>query len=388
MKNLQIVLNSILAKNIFEYMLIDRDFRILSSSSGIKKYLDKEPSSGDEVLEYFPEFVGNEDEIKQIFIKKYCLYSLESVYKNEYYVNISIEYCTEDTAIVLIHNITAVTLSNQRLLQYSNESSILNSTLQKVVDNQNALLFVVNSQSDKIEFVNKKFMEYFEVAEISDIEKLELNLYQKFDDSLCSYDELFNHADNSEILIKVGIDTFIMKATLVEATHKLFTMTKITELSKGLQLDPLTGIYKKEYLDEILKKFLRNKQSFPLAILDLDDFKRVNDTYGHLIGDQVLKEFVQLVKQHICKNDFFARWGGEEFMLLLEDNTIEESKEKIEKLRETIDKHPFETIGHLTSSFGLAYTTNCDDIDSIIRRADKALYEAKANGKNQIIFKS
>jgi diguanylate cyclase (GGDEF)-like protein len=231
-------------------------------------------------------------------------------------------------------------------------------------------------------------MEYFEVAEISDIEKLELNLYQKFDDSLCSYDELFNHADNSEILIKVGIDTFIMKATLVEATHKLFTMTKITELSKGLQLDPLTGIYKKEYLDEILKKFLRNKQSFPLAILDLDDFKRVNDTYGHLIGDQVLKEFVQLVKQHICKNDFFARWGGEEFMLLLEDNTIEESKEKIEKLRETIDKHPFETIGHLTSSFGLAYTTNCDDIDSIIRRADKALYEAKANGKNQIIFKS
>jgi len=386
-KNLQIVLNAILAKNIFEYMLIDRDFRILSSSSGIKKYLDKEPSSGDDVLEYFPEFVGSEEEIKQIFIKRYCLYSLESVYKNEYYVNITIEYCTEDTAIVLIHNITAVTLSNQRLLQYSNESSILNSTLQKVVDNQNALLFVVNSQSDKIEFVNRKFMDYFNVEHINDVEHMELNLYHKFDKALSGYDELFDHAENKEILIKVGIDTFIMKATLVEATHKLFTMTKITELSKGLQLDPLTGIYKKEYLDEIIKKLLINRQKFSLVILDLDDFKKINDTYGHLIGDQVLKEFVQIIKQNIRKNDFFARWGGEEFMLLLEDGRLEESKNRVECLRKIVDSHLFETIGHLTSSFGLAYTTDEDDIDSIIRRADKALYEAKANGKNQVIFK-
>ena len=157
MRDVQIVLNAILSKNIFEYILVDREFDVVSASDGTKKYLGSQPKAGEDILDYLPELVGNEEEIKQIFVKKYCLYTLESVYKNEYYVNISIEYCDQNTAIILLHNITTVTNAKKKLLQYSNESSLLYNTLQKVVDSQNALIFV--SDHNKIKFANQKFMD-------------------------------------------------------------------------------------------------------------------------------------------------------------------------------------------------------------------------------------
>lgn len=386
MRNIQIILNAILSKNIFEYILVDRELNVISASDGVKKYLDSTPKEGDNILDYLPELVGNEEEIKKIFVEKYCLFSLESVHKNEYYVNISIEYCDQNTAIVLIHNITAITLSKQNLLQYSNESTLLYNTLQKVVDNQNALLFVTDAE--KIEFANKKFIDYFHAKDIEDIRRKNLKLYEKFDNTLKNYDELFDRVDGNEEHIKIGNDTFILQATLVETRYKLFTLTKITNLSKIMQLDPLTNVYRKGYLSNRLKEMLKEKKSnFALIVLDLDDFKKINDTYGHQVGDEVLKEFTSLVKSHTRKEDIFARWGGEEFLLLLEDSSLEDAMIKAEDIRQIIDRHSFNTIGHLSSSLGLAYRQENDDSDSILRRADKALYEAKINGKNQVVLK-
>lgn len=385
MRNIQIVLNAILSKNIFEYILVDKDLKIQNSSDGLKKYLGLEPKENDDILKYLPELVGNEDEIKEIFIKKYCLYSLESVYKNEYYVNISIEYCDQNTAIILLHNITAVTLSKQKILQYSNESTLLYNTLQKVVDNQNALLFVVNSQN--IKFANQKFMDYFNLNSIEDIRKNELNIYKTFDNTFKSYDELFIHLEGKESYIKIGNDTFMLHATLVESIHKLFTLTKVTTLSDKLKWDTLTGAYRKSYFNTEFEKIIKEEKKCALSVFDLDNFKQVNDTYGHQVGDKILKEFATLIKSKMNKNDMLVRWGGEEFLLLLKNISSEEAMDKIENICHIIDKHSFSDIEHLTASFGVASLTEDDDADSLFLRADKALYEAKLNGKNQVMLK-
>jgi diguanylate cyclase (GGDEF)-like protein len=385
MKNIQIILNAILSKDIFEYVLFDSSFQVLSVSEGLEKYLDKTPEKGDDVLGFLPELVGSEQEIKEILSKPNLNYILESVYKNDYYVNISIEHYDEKTLLVLLHDITDVTLSQQKLLQYSNESILLNNTLQKILDSQNALLFVTHN--NEISYTNEQFMQYFSLKRMTDIRRKNLKIYEYLDSSLKSYDALFDKVNSKEEYVVINKDTFILQATWIESTHKLFTLTKVTKLSNEIQIDTLTGVYKKSYFNTQLEKIIDNKEECIVAVLDLDDFKNVNDTYGHQVGDDVLKEFAQLIQNNIRSDDMFARWGGEEFLLLLEHTNVENALKKLESLRKLIDKHTFTEIGHLTSSFGVAEKKETDDMHSLLQRADKALYEAKDNGKNCIIFK-
>ena len=148
----------------------------------------------------------------------------------------------------------------------------------------------------------------------------------------------------------------------------------------------MTGAYRKSYFNDVLEKVVKDSEKCVLVILDLDDFKQVNDTYRHQVGDKVLQEFSALVKSKISKNDLFARWGGEEFLLLVEGGDLENTMTISEDIRQTIEKHSFSEIGCLTSSFGVASLKKGENVESLFFRADKALYKAKANGKNQIVF--
>ena len=131
MKNIQIILNAVLSKDIFEYILVNKNFEVTNISTNIDKYLGDKPQIGDDILTFLPELVGSEKEVNEIFSKPNLNYSLESVYKNDYYINISIEHYDENTLLILLHNITDITRSKQQLLQYSNESILLNNTLEK-----------------------------------------------------------------------------------------------------------------------------------------------------------------------------------------------------------------------------------------------------------------
>lgn len=394
MRNIQIILNAILSKNIFEYILIDRELNILDASDGIEKYLDATPREGDDVLEYLPELVGSEDEIRTIFTKKYCLYSLESVHKNDYYINISVEYCDQNTAIVLLHNITAITLSKQKLLQYSNESTLLYRTLQKVVDNQTALIFVSN-QDNEIEFANQKFMDYFNIENIIELKEKKLKIYNFCKNTIENYDKFYQYITaHEEHQITIGNDTFVMNATAIEATHKLFTLTKVTEIYKRketleveIKIDPLTKTYRKPYFDMQLEKALKYDKNIVLVVLDIDNFKRVNDKYGHPVGDIILKEFTALIKENLRKDDLIARWGGEEFLILFKNIDKESAIAKVEELRKLIDEYTFTKAKHITSSFGLTCANIQDTAKSVLQRADEALYEAKNDGKNRVHIK-
>lgn len=159
--------------------------------------------------------------------------------------------------------------------------------------------------------------------------------------------------------------------------HKLLSIT-----------DKLTGLFNRLKLDEALNdefnRSNRSNRSFGIIIIDIDYFKRVNDTYGHQVGDQTLIQFAKILKENIRKIDILGRWGGEEFMIICSETDFEGTTKLAQLLCEIISKYDFPTIGNLSASFGVSIYDGDENIDKVIARADNALYKAKANGRNRV----
>jgi diguanylate cyclase (GGDEF)-like protein len=152
--------------------------------------------------------------------------------------------------------------------------------------------------------------------------------------------------------------------------------------------DSLTQIYNRiklhSELDIEIKRYTRTQSKLSLVMFDIDHFKKINDTYGHDVGDVTLIDLVKLVQKNIRETDIFVRWGGEEFMLLLIDTDLENAKLMTEKIRKKIELFSFKEIDRLTCSFGITQLNNKDTKESIIKRVDEVLYDAKNNGRNRI----
>ena len=153
--------------------------------------------------------------------------------------------------------------------------------------------------------------------------------------------------------------------------------------------DKLTGIYNRRKFDELLHLELdrtkRYNETFSLILCDVDCFKKVNDTYGHLIGDQVLVKITESIKQSIRLSDVLARWGGEEFVILLPHTTQEDAGIVAEKIRRGIETTLFESVGKMTISCGVSQVQIGDDRSTFFQRVDSALYQAKKRGRNCIV---
>lgn len=153
--------------------------------------------------------------------------------------------------------------------------------------------------------------------------------------------------------------------------------------------DKLTGIFNRLKLDEALNdefnRSSRFKSNFGVIIIDIDYFKKINDTFGHLVGDQVLIEFAKILETNIRKIDVLGRWGGEEFMIICPETNFQGTIKVAQSLREIISEYEFSTVNKISASFGIsAYNKNDENIDKIIARADSALYKAKVNGRNRV----
>lgn len=153
--------------------------------------------------------------------------------------------------------------------------------------------------------------------------------------------------------------------------------------------DQLTGLANRRRFNEFFERELnrRQRQATPLSLLlfDLDHFKRINDQYGHEVGDLVLGEVARLTGGAIRRTDLAARWGGEEFVVLLPDTDREAARQLAEKLRATIAAHDFPRVGKLTVSFGVTSLLAEESGDKgLFKRADQALYQAKAGGRNRV----
>ncbi|WP_313567993.1 sensor domain-containing diguanylate cyclase [Acetoanaerobium noterae] len=164
---------------------------------------------------------------------------------------------------------------------------------------------------------------------------------------------------------------------------------KNISLSERVSIDNLTGIKNRYYFDERIKEEVdlakRQKVSFSLLLFDLDHFKLVNDNFGHDIGDKVLKRVTDAVSKIIRSYDIFARWGGEEFVVLMPNTTEAEAVLAAEKIRKAVEDIIHPDIEKITISIGIAIWEVDDDVDQIFVKADKALYTAKNQGRNRVI---
>ncbi|MGM0603964.1 MAG: GGDEF domain-containing protein, partial [Bacillota bacterium] len=159
-------------------------------------------------------------------------------------------------------------------------------------------------------------------------------------------------------------------------------------------IDQLTRVYNRrrgaQHLRDLMQKSMEKNKDLSLIILDIDDFKKINDTYGHNTGDDVLKEIVEVVRSSIRDKDTLVRWGGEEFLILTPDVDLDSAVSVAERVRETVADHQFAEVGHITCSFGVTQLKNDEEDESLsefIKRADDALYYAKGNSKNMVSSK-
>jgi len=170
-------------------------------------------------------------------------------------------------------------------------------------------------------------------------------------------------------------------------TVELLAVNKALE--KLSRLDTLTQIPNRFNLDTAMQirydMYQRHKKVFSVILIDIDYFKSVNDTFGHLVGDEVLKSVANLIGSNIRDTDFLGRWGGEEFMIICEETDSEGAYNLAEKIRLSIQNNEFNLIGYKTISLGIAEIEENIAINDLIKKADDALFYAKNNGRNKTI---
>ena len=170
-------------------------------------------------------------------------------------------------------------------------------------------------------------------------------------------------------------------------------LSKTTKLEEKASFDFLTKLYNRRkfnsFLEYEISKANRYKdQHLSLLLVDIDYFKNVNDTYGHLVGDNILQEISKILTICSRDTDIVARWGGEEFVLMLPQTNIEQAYLVAQKLRATIEKHKFDDVKHVTCSIGVGQFHQNEDKDTLFKRIDVALYKAKNNGRNKVEMES
>lgn len=160
------------------------------------------------------------------------------------------------------------------------------------------------------------------------------------------------------------------------------------ELKKASTLDELTGVYNRRALWDFMSIFTKHskryKEPLSLMIIDIDNFKYINDNYGHLFGDKVLKEFTKIATNCIRESDVFARYGGDEFIILMPKAGIVEARIIAERIREELRKTPLVGTVSVTVSIGITEYIEGEEVEFFLKRADEALYEAKITGKNRV----
>nr|CRH05184.1 Putative Diguanylate cyclase yddV [Candidatus Magnetococcus massalia] len=180
---------------------------------------------------------------------------------------------------------------------------------------------------------------------------------------------------------------------VTRATTVLDTMTQRTMAMEGGR-DPLTKLFNRRFLRTILQREVRSsinsEEQFAIMLIDLDHFKQINDQHGHDAGDAVLRQLAEILVSTIRAGDFAFRYGGEEFLVVINAVKLPTAEMVAEKIRATIASHPFaigsDTPLHVTASIGVALYDGHPDYHEVISQSDTAVYQAKNSGRNQVVF--
>lgn len=195
--------------------------------------------------------------------------------------------------------------------------------------------------------------------------------------------KIINYVNIGIAFASIGIITYYFRLATLSLEHELELLA---------HTDSLTGLYNRRRMLELLEQqtamFSRNQSLFTLIFVDIDHFKRFNDNHGHSCGDHVLTETASLMKKNLRKGDVLARWGGEEFLIMLPDTDINGARIMAEKIRKVVENEHFVIDGEnfsVTMTFGLAQHVLGGPIEETLKRADNALYDGKEAGRNCVM---
>ncbi len=318
--------------------------------------------------------------------------------------------------MILIHKQIA---SNEKLQnKVKSRTQEIESTkklLQQILDGDLSFLIVAND--DAVIFTNKTVLDFFEISSV-----------EEFNTRYPSISDMFEKTDNKEFLqkymddehwtqylkreqnnkdIKViikkdGANRYFRPHTkeIIIDEQRLYLIIfdditreyqKMQKLEESASLDPLTQLFNRGKFESILSKEIdlskTTKSPISIIFLDIDHFKKINDTYGHDVGDEVLIEIANLLKSDIRKGDFVFRWGGEEFVVTLHSANRIQASILAEKIRKSVEMHNFKSVPSQTISLGVAQYRDGEDQITLLKRADEALYEAKSSGRNRVVSK-
>jgi diguanylate cyclase (GGDEF)-like protein len=282
--------------------------------------------------------------------------------------------------------------------------------VRSILDFQENMILVLNN--NKISSANKRFLEFLGVSSIDEITKdhcvseyfLDGESYfvpseeQNWLKEIMQLDDVkrivqMKSSTGRKKILRVDVRSFMNSSK-----HYVISFTDITELQKytdelryQADHDGLTKLFNRQrFSEELRKEILReNRYQHKLSIImfDIDNFKVINDTYGHDVGDTVLVRISQVTKDTVRVTDIVSRWGGEEFMVLLPETSIEETSTIAEHVRKNIENLQFDEIdSNITVSLGVSeYIANQDTQEKLLKNVDMALYEAKRTGKNKVV---
>uniref|UniRef100_UPI0040483695 diguanylate cyclase n=1 Tax=Aliarcobacter sp. TaxID=2321116 RepID=UPI0040483695 len=285
--------------------------------------------------------------------------------------------------------------------------------IKSILDAQDNIIIVTNRE--EITNVNKKFLEFFGIDNLANFLESKKNIFDFFDKEFgfISKNEIVKQEswlqyikDLPEIDRIVKIRNLLKEEKIFALNvdyyenkehYYVFSLTDITQLKEKSNLleyqashDKLTGLFNRNKFDEIyskeIKRAKRYNSELSIILCDIDNFKVVNDTNGHQIGDEVLKEMSQIILENVREQDIVVRWGGEEFLVLLPHTDLKGAITVAEKIRKVVESSLLTKLElTITSSFGVTQMNQDDSEDSLLSKSDKLLYEAKETGKNRVI---
>jgi diguanylate cyclase (GGDEF)-like protein/PAS domain S-box-containing protein len=418
-------LNSLVSSDIYNIFLVDKDNYILENTlhkNEWNRYLTNNAILQNKILNSFLDakfftlklHIGNKEGLKLIILpnSKYIESQIEENFYQFLWV-VLVVFILSFPLSYLMSMVPAKLKSkvdelNNKLKNEAQDRDVLLS----LFDFSNAVLFKWNNDKEwSVSFVSKSvenLLEYKQnefnenkVTYISCIHSDDVQRVQKEVKKAIKLKKYFFTHEPYRVVTKSKKIKWILDNTVIvrdeddKIINFLGYLTDITEMKEKefelenlARIDQLTKINNRLYLDEILVsqyyRFNRYSEECSIILVDIDYFKAVNDTYGHIVGDKILIEFANLLKNSIRQDDVIGRWGGEEFLIILPHTQIDKAAYLAEKLCKIVAEHKFDVIGTKTASFGVATSIHGYSIEQCVDMADSALYEAKEAGRNMV----
>jgi len=296
-------------------------------------------------------------------------------------------------------------------MELERQKRLYESILDDVAQMQDTMLAVYDENGSPV-FFNKKLLTFLGYTSLQEFLKKYESLSKRFESKEGCYSPQNNDMQWIEEIKGTETDKRIISIQDANRSGSRFFLVSLSEKTQSKNMivtfSEITSIVKEKrqyrheaYTDELtqidnrarfnilfekaIEKSKKNQSDLSIILLDIDNFKQVNDRHGHTIGDTVLKLFTTLILDNIRATDSFSRWGGEEFVLLLSGTALENAKITAEHLRSIIEKCDFGIDKELTCSFGVTAAYDGDTSESLFKRVDKALYQAKNSGRNRVV---